>query len=195
MSVNDLGINPSAPTADWDDYAEASSGFELPDEGEYTFKAKTPILLKKEADGGDVKPTADGSNAGVRIDPVFLDGAAKGKQLKFQRVWTNVYKSGKRAGKASSAGDFLKATGYNGKPGNVGQTVEAVVSSQGKEFKARMAWNADHQVCGFKLSGQNNFPIDDKGKRLQKVKCGCPGATPNYVYAQANLFFVPKAKG
>lgn len=192
MGINDLaGFAATAPTSDWENYTEASGGgsFSLPPEGRYLMRAKTPITLKLEAEGGDVKPTKEGGNAGVRIDPTFLSGPAQGKQLTYIRVYTSTFKRGES--EVSGAGDFLKAVGYQGKPANRGQLVEAVAAMAGKDFTADLKWEASCFDCGVKVQKEVDFPVDEKGERQQKIACKCKDKVN---WARANLFFVPKSK-
>ena len=148
--ISALGNLNSAEPLDFELYADAKAGFDLPKAGVYTLRA--PDSFPSTSFGA--------TNAGylsAQIDPTIMGPTNEGFNIRFTKVSA---KSFKRSGvTVSQLGDYLRACGRAGAiPGEPQAQADAVAETAGRVYQAELDWRAYNKNTGFQVEGMKNFP-------------------------------------
>lgn len=149
------GLNPVETLTDSMYKTAKVSTFSMPKAGRYTLRS--PESFPATAFG-----KTQAGNLSVSIDPTIAGPTNEGTQIRYARVSAKVFD--RDGGKASQAGDYLKACGYSGEiPGDPQEIANLVEQTAGAQFEAILDWEATHRASGFKVKGMRNFPSDGNG--------------------------------
>lgn len=97
----------------------------------------------------------------IQIDPTIVGPTNEGTVIKFQKVSA---KSFERSGKkASQVGDYLLACGWSGSLSDEQSIADAVESTAGKPYQAKLDWRAYNKRTKFSLNGMEKFPKNEDG--------------------------------
>lgn len=135
------------------------STFQLPAKGVYTLRA--PDTFPSAAFGA----TKNG-DLSAQIDPTIVanpngSSVGEGMVVRFVKVSNKTFQ---RNGKsASQIGDYLAACGYHGTLRTVDDVVEAIESTAGTTYQAKLDWRAYNKRTGFSLEGMERFPKKEDG--------------------------------
>lgn len=153
IDISALGtLQPSEPL-DLDNYVDAQP-FQLPVAGTY-------LLQAPEFTIANFSPTA-GGQLKADVSPTVVGPTNAGFKLRRQSVSAkNFERNGQQV---SMAGLYLKKCGWTGPvPSDPNELADAIASTAGKTYEARLDWEADHRATGFKVRGMKNFPSDGRG--------------------------------
>lgn len=136
------------------EYKTAKAGFQLPKAGRYTLQSPesfTPASFTATRSG------AMSTDVSSRI----VGPTSEGFTLRFQNVSDKVFD--RDGGKASYAGDYLRAVGFTGDlPGTHEEIANLIEQYAGAQYEAVLDWEARHRASGFQVKGMRNFPTDPK---------------------------------
>lgn len=144
------GLNPTE-TLDLDSTYPVTkeSTFRLAPKGTYVLRA--PDSFPTAAFGS----TKNGSLS-VQIDPTVTSGDYQGTTIRFQKVSATTFERGGK--RVSQIGDYLKACGYSGSIRSNDDLANAVESTAGKTYQAKLDWRAYNKRTGLSLEGMERFP-------------------------------------
>ena len=125
------------------------STFQLPPKGRYTLRAPDSF-----------PPAAFGrTNAGalsVQVDPTIVGPTNEGFTVRFVKVSAKTFD---RSGvKVSQVGDYLKACGFKGSLKDEQAIADAIESTAGTTYEAKLDWRAYNKKTGFSVEGMERFP-------------------------------------
>lgn len=145
-----LGNLATSEPLNFDQYADAKEGFELPKAGVYTLRAPEQF-----------PPTAFGATkAGflsAQIDPTIVGPTHEGFNIRFTKVSAKPFE--RRGMRVSQLGDYLRATGRTGTiPGDPQQQANAVEQTAGLVYQAHLDWRAYSKTTGYSIEGMSKFP-------------------------------------
>jgi hypothetical protein len=139
------------------------STFSLPAKGVYTLRAPDsfPTAAFGETKNHDLS---------VQIDPTIVAGPGgssngEGLVVRFVKISGKSFKR-KVDGiekNASQIGDYLAACGWRGKITNDNEAADAVESTAGVTYQAKLDWRAYNKRTGFSLEGMERFPKREDG--------------------------------
>lgn len=92
----------------------------------------------------------------VAIDPIVAEGPSEGTVIKYTRISAKSFDRGGK--KASQVGDYLVACGWQGSLSDEQSIADAVESTAGRAYQAKLDWRAYNKRTGYKLSGMSKFP-------------------------------------
>lgn len=165
MVENVAGLNQGAvDEVDWDSYEDASGEFQLPEEGEYTFRAP-------DQDGFEIGETQNGDFKAT-FTAVVDGGPYDGFEARYTSVSGKVFQRGKSKTKVSQLGDYLRAVGSNARPSSrdKDQQTAAVKSTAGSTFKAFARWEGQCKACQTRVNGMSRFQ-NGSGEPQQTIAC------------------------
>lgn len=141
------GLNP-VEQLDLENYADnKESTFRLPAKGRYTLRA--PESFPDSAFG-----VTKAGALSIQIDPTIVGPTNEGFVIRFTKVSAKAFQ---RDGKTvSQVGDYLRATGYKGTLRNTQELADAVASTTGQTYEAKLDWRAYRN--GFQVQGMERFP-------------------------------------
>ena len=145
--IEQLDIDNTYPVA-------KESTFQLPPKGVYTLRA--PDSFPSAAFGA----TKNG-DLSVQIDPIIVGPTGEGMVVRFVKISNKAFKRGNQ--NASQVGDYLAACGFQGSLRTLDDVVEAVESTTGILYKAKLDWRAYNKRTGFSLEGMERFPKKEDG--------------------------------
>lgn len=96
----------------------------------------------------------------ISIDPSVV-GVEPPTTVKYVKISSTTFDRGGK--KVSQIGDYLRATGYTGKITSEQELANAVESTAGKTYKAKLDWRAYNKRTGFSLEGMEKFPKLEDG--------------------------------
>jgi hypothetical protein len=145
------GLNP-IEQLDLENYAPVKqSTFQLPPKGVYTLRA--PDAFPDSAFG-----RTKGGALSVQIDPTIVGPTHEGFTVRFTNISNKVFeRNGK---KVSQVGDYLKAHAYSGILRTEQDVADAVESTAGMLYEARLDWRAYNKRTGWSLEGMEKFPFN-----------------------------------
>jgi hypothetical protein len=148
-------LNPVEFELDLDNYAPAKeSTFQLAPAGVYTLRA--PDTFPDAA----FSRTSKG-NLQVQIDPTIVGPSFEDTVVRFVKISAKTFKRG--AGYASQIGDYLKALGYKGVIKTEADIIDAVRSTAGLTYEAKLDWRSYNKRTGWSLEGMERFPRREDG--------------------------------
>lgn len=141
------GLNPveQLDMAGYKDNKESS--FRLPTKGRYTLQAPDsfPAAAFTRTKAGALQ---------VQIDPTIVGPTNEGTTVRFVKVSAKIFK---RDGTNSSiVGDYLRACGFQGSLKNEQEVADAVESTAGTVYEAKLDWRA--YSPNVSLEGMERFP-------------------------------------
>jgi len=129
--------------------AQEKTAFQLAPKGTYTLRA--PDTFPAAA----FSRTKAGSLA-IQIDPTVVGPTHEGTVVRFVKISAKVFE---RSGlKASQIGDYLKACGFIGVLNDEQAIADAVETTAGSLYEAKLDWRAYNKRTGFSLEGMERFP-------------------------------------
>ncbi len=144
------GLNP-VEQLDLDNTYQVAkeSTFSLPTKGTYVLRAP------------DSFPAAAFSRTkanvlAVQIDPTIVGPSHEGFTVRFVKVSAKVFD--RNGSKVSQVGDYLKACGFAGTLSDEQQIADAIESTAGKTYQAKLDWRAYNKRTGWTLEGMERFP-------------------------------------
>jgi hypothetical protein len=193
--VNEFpGEGSAEPLKYWEDYdtsgATARSAKKLPPKGLYAFNSSPPPVEFAEQNEGHLQ---------ARIDPTIVGGDFNGHTFNYVRVTTRQYK-GRRA---SQFGDYLYASGFQGKIGGTPEQVKeqlkaAATAVAGRGFSAELNYSIYCKGCKTRLADNYEaLPTNKDGEKVGYTKCPTCKVVddegkeqPKTVFAEPRFFFV-----
>lgn len=111
-----------------------------------------------------------------QVGPLILQkngGTVDGYQVRFYSVDTEMYtgKDGKPTGR-NSAASLIRAAGVAAKPQKTIEYESAIKMASGRVIPIVLKWVAQHKDTGFEVIGEENFPLDEAGRRRAILKAG-----------------------
>jgi hypothetical protein len=107
--------------------------FRLAPKGTYTLRA--PESFPQAAFG-----RTKAGDLSVQIDPTIVAPTNEGYVVKYQKISAKTFDRG--TGKASQVGDYLRACGWKGHLTDVQSVVDAIESTAGVTYQAKLDWRA-----------------------------------------------------
>lgn len=149
--ISGLGSLKPVEPLNLSNYADVKERtFQLPKAGRHTLQAPPtfpPTAFSRTKTSGALA---------ARIDPKILGGDNDGFEVRYASVFATTYK---RDGQTvSSAGDYLRACGYDGTLETEQDIADAIEGTAGTTYDARLDWEARNNRTGFKVRGMKNFP-------------------------------------
>lgn len=142
-----------------ENYADVKeSTFRLPAAGKYTLRAPDSFPT---ASFGRTKAGA----LSIQVDPTIVGGDHDGFQIRFVKVSGKQFDRGGQ--KVSQIGDYLRATGFKGTLKDEQAQADAVESTAGAVYEAKLEWRAYNGKTGFSLEGMTRFPKLTEGEGYQ----------------------------
>jgi len=151
------GLSGLAPVEQLDlaQYADnRKSTFRLPPAGTYLMRA--PESYPAEAFGV--------SKAGaltVQTNPTIAEGPFEGFDIRYQSVSAKPYQ--RKGQLVSQLGDYLRAFGFRGVLKTPQDLADAVDSTAGRTYYARVNWRAYDKATGQETVGMEKFPLLEDG--------------------------------
>jgi hypothetical protein len=97
----------------------------------------------------------------IQIDPTIVGPTNEGTVIKFQKISA---KSFERNGKkASQVGDYLVSTGWSGSLSDEQSIADAVESTAGRTYAAKLDWRGYNKRTQFAIQGMEKFPRNADG--------------------------------
>lgn len=148
--LSTLGPLNEVQQLDGDNYADnKEKTFRLAPKGVYTLRA--PESFPQAAFGR----TKNG-DLSIQIDPTIVGPTNEGYTIRFQKVSAKTFD---RDGKpASQVADYLRACGWRGRITDPQSIADAVESTAGTTYQAKLDWRAYNKRTGFSLQGMERFP-------------------------------------
>lgn len=131
------------------------STFQLPTAGKYTLRA--PESFPSTA----FSRTKNGGHLLIQIDPTIASGDREGFQVRYQRVSAKQFDRGGKS--VSQAGDYLRACGFKGTIKNEQELADAIESTAGLTYEAKLDWQARNNRTGYEVTGMTKFPKNADG--------------------------------
>jgi hypothetical protein len=128
--------------------------FRLAPKGTYTLQApeQFPAAAFSRTKAGALQ---------IQIDPTVVGPTNEGQVIKFQKISA---KSFLRDGKnASQVGDYLVAMGWSGSLSDEQSIADAVESTAGRTYQAKLDWRGYNKRTGFTIQGMERFPKNTDG--------------------------------
>ncbi len=97
----------------------------------------------------------------VRIDPTIVGPTNEGFTVRFTSVSAKVFD--RNGSKVSQVGDYLKACGFEGKLTDEQAIADAVESTAGKTYQAKLDWRGYNKRTGYQIEGMEKFPKNADG--------------------------------
>lgn len=133
----------------------------FPRQGIYTFRVPDNL------DPAFTFGTTQAGYRSVEIDPTIVGPENAGYQVRFQKLSAKTFKeTDKNTGAVrttSQVARFLAACGVQGTLATDDDLINAVMSTQGKEFRAVLDWRAYNKRTGQEVEGMKNFPTFANG--------------------------------
>lgn len=140
---------------DFANYADnKESTFRLAPKGRYTLRA--PDSFPAAAFGRTQK-----KDLSIQIDPTIVGPTNEGTVVRFVKVSAKVFQRG--GSNASVVGDYLRACGFQGTLSNEQEIADAVESTAGSIYEAKLDWRAYNKRTQFSLEGMERFPLQADG--------------------------------
>ncbi len=139
------------------------STFSLPAKGTYTLRAPDsfPTAAFGETKNHDLS---------IQIDPTIVAGPGgstegEGRVVRFVKISNKSFKRKVDGTEktASQVGDYLAACGWKGRITNDQEAADAVESTAGTVYQAKLDWRAYNTRTGFSLEGMERFPKKEDG--------------------------------
>lgn len=146
-AVEQLDLDNTYPVA-------KESTFQLPPKGTYVMRAPDSFP-------GAAFSRTKADDLSVQIDPTIVGPDHEGFTVRFVKVSAKVFN---RNGKGvSQVGDYLKACGFSGVLKGEDQIIEAVETTAGATYQAKLDWRAYNKRTGWTLEGMERFPKNEDG--------------------------------
>lgn len=143
------GLNP-IETLDLSNYADnKESTFRLPAKGRYTLQSPDSF---PEAAFGRTKAGA----LSVQIDPTIVGPTNEGFTVRFTKISNKTFERGGQ--KVSQVGDYLRACGFKGTLKTESDVVNAIETTAGCVYEAKLDWRAYNKRTGWSIEGMERFP-------------------------------------
>lgn len=111
----------------------------------------------------------------ISVDPTIISEPHVGFTIKFTKVSAKPFRRDNKV--VSQVGDYLRACGFNGVLGNEQQIADAVETTVGAVYQAKIDWRAYNTKTGFQLQGMERFPKLTDGTGYQSwIEDPTPGA-------------------
>jgi hypothetical protein len=150
VDLSHLGGLKPVEQLDLGNYAENKERtFRLAPKGVYTLQA--PDQFPAEAFS-----RTKGDSLQAQIDPTIVGPTNEGTVVKYVKVSAKTFPRGK--GLASQVGDYLVACGFRGVLQNEKDIAEAIASTAGSVYQAKLDWSAYNKRTGWRLDGMEKFP-------------------------------------
>lgn len=145
------GLNPveSLDLANYSEVKEKESSFRLPPKGVYSVQAPSdfPTAAFSRTKAGSLQ---------VQIDPTIVGPTNEGYLIRFVKISAKVFERNKKM--ASQVGDYLIACGFRGTLANEQEIADAIESTAGAIYQAKLDWRAYNKRTGWSLEGMERFP-------------------------------------
>lgn len=148
--LSHLGDLKPVEALDFAHYSDnKESTFRLAPKGRYTLRAPDtfPSAAFGRTKNGDLS---------VQIDPTIVGPTNEGLTVRFVKVSAKIFK--RNGDNASQVGDYLRACGFAGTLENEQEIADAVESTAGSIYEAKLDWRAYNKRTGFTLEGMERFP-------------------------------------
>lgn len=149
--VEQLDLDSTYPEA----RNEPKTSFSLPPAGVYTLRAP------------DTFPAAAFSRTkanvlSVQIDPTIVGPTHEGYTVKFVKLSAKPWKD-KSGATISQVGDYLRACGFKGILRSEQDIADAIESTAGRVYQAKLDWRAYNKRTGYAIEGMTKFPKNEDG--------------------------------
>lgn len=148
------GLNP-VESLDLANYADnKKSAFQLPAKGRYTLRAPEsfPPAAFTRTKAGSLQ---------IQIDPTVIGPTNEGFTVRYVKVSAKTFD---RSGQlVSQIGDYLRAVGFRGTLSDEQAIADAVESTAGAVYEAKLDWAGYNKRTGWKLEGMERFPRNEDG--------------------------------
>jgi hypothetical protein len=153
--LSHLGGLNAVEALDLNSYAENKKApFRLPAKGTYTLRA--PESFPTEA----ITRTKAGALQ-FQIDPTVVGPADEGYTVRFSKISAKTFeRSGQQV---SQVGDYLRACGFRGLLTDEQAIADAVETTAGATYEAKLDWSAYNKRTGWRLDGMEKFPKNEDG--------------------------------